>query len=377
MIEENCLQKQKLVGVIHELTMGGAERMMVNILNHFFSNGDEVHLIIFKNIGTLKGLLHNDIIVHDLERSSVKKGMSKCLRTIHKIRPDIVFSGIGHVNIALAPFIPLMRKFLPKTRWISRETNIVSLQNQEEKYPKVFDTLYRKTYQNFDVIIAQSEDMKDDLEQHYPATKSKITLVNNPINIEKVNELSSEKTNFKFAMDKVNLISVGTLRYRKRHDLLLKGLSKLPNFYTLTIVGSGEEESNLKIFSHALGLEKRVRFEGHQTNPYPYVKGADLFVLTSEHEGFPNVLLEANSLGIPVIAFACPGGITEIIEEGINGYSVLNGDVKALALTIEKAIAKKFDKEWVVDSVKRRYSHAIIFEKYEQLFYNKGIPHGS
>jgi len=364
------------VGVIHELTMGGAERMMVNILNHFFSNGDEVHLIIFKNIGTLKGLLHKDIIVHDLESSSVKKGMSKCLRTIHEIRPDIVFSGIGHVNIALAPFIPLMRNFLPKTRWISRETNIVSLQNQEEKYPKVFDALYRKTYQNFDVIIAQSEDMKDDLEQHYPATKSKITLVNNPINIEKVNELSSEKINFKFAMDKVNLISVGTLRYRKRHDLLLKCLSKLPNFYTLTIVGSGEEESNLKIFSHALGLENRVHFEGHQTNPYPYVKGADLFVLTSEHEGFPNVLLEANSLGIPVIAFACPGGITEIIEEGINGYSVLNGDVKALALTIEKAIAKKFDKEWVVDSVKRRYSHAIIFEKYEQLFYNKGTPHG-
>ena len=376
MSKNNSVKSQKIVGIIHELTMGGAERMMVNILNHFLSNGDEVHLIIFKNIGTLKELLHKSITVHDLNRSSVKKGMPKCLRYIHKIKPDIVFSGIGHVNIALAPFIPVMKKLLPSTRWISRETNIVSLQNQEEKYPKVFDSLYTKTYKNFDVIIAQSEDMKNDLELNYPATKSKITLINNPIDIEKVNALSLEKINFKFSIDKVNLISVGTLRHRKRHDLLLKCLSKLPKFCTLTIVGSGEEESSLKIFSHALGLEERVYFEGHQTNPYPYVKGADLFVLTSEHEGFPNVLLEANSLGVPVIAFACPGGITEIIEEGINGYSVLNGDVEALAFTIEKAVAKRFEKEWVVDSVQRRYSHSIIFEKYEDVFYNKGMNYG-
>lgn len=366
-------KEQKLVGLIHELTMGGAERMMVNILNHFLANGDEVHLIIFKNIGTLKSLLHENIIIHDLGSLSVKKGMPKCLREIYKIKPNIVFSGIGHLNIALAPFIPLMRRVLPNTRWISRETNIVSLQNQEEKYPKIFDHLYNKTYKNFDVIIAQSEDMKDDLELNYPSTSSKITLINNPIDIKKVNKLSSEKIAFKFDGDKINLISVGTLRYRKRHDLLLKCLSKLPDIYTLTIVGSGEEETNLKVFSHALGLEDRVTFEGHQTNPYPYAKGADLFVLTSEHEGFPNVLLEANSLGIPVVAFACPGGITEIIEEGINGYSVRNGDIDAFVVTIEKAIAKSFDREWVVDSVERRYSHSIIFEKYEKVFYAEGI----
>jgi len=78
-------------------------------------------------------------------------------------------------------------------------------------------------------------------------------------------------------------------------------------------------------------------------------------------------------LGVPVIAFACPGGITEIIEEGINGYSVSNGDIEALAFTIEKAVAKRFDKGWVVDSVERRYSHSIILEKYENIFYNKGI----
>ena len=370
------MSKQKMVGVIHELTMGGAERMMVNILNHFYENGDDIHLIIFKNIGTLKALLNKDITIHDLDTSSVKKGMPKCLKEIYNINPTQVFSGIGHVNIALAPFIPLMRQLLPNTRWISRETNIVSLQNQEEKYPKIFDYLYNKTYKNFDVIIAQSEDMKNDLEQNYPATSSKISLVNNPIDIKRVTTLGENSVDYKFEKEIVNLVSVGTLRERKRQDLLLETLSLLPQNYHLVIVGSGEEEKSLKELTRILNLKHRVTFEGHQTNPYPYMKGADLFILTSEHEGFPNVLLESNSLGTPVVAFACPGGVTEIIEEGINGFSVANRNIESLATKIREAVERGFDKSLVIDSVKRRYSKDIILERYENIFYNQGAFNG-
>ena len=370
------MSNQKLVGIIHELTMGGAERMMVNILNHFSENGDDVHLIIFKNIGTLKALLNQNITIHDLESHSVKKGMPKCLKEIYSIAPSRVFSGIGHVNIALAPFIPLMRLLLPHTRWISRETNIVSLQNQEEKYPKFFDYLYNKTYKNFDVIIAQSKDMRDDLQQNYPTTASKISLINNPIDMKRVTKLGDKKIDYQFKKEVINLVSVGTLRERKRQDLLLETLSLLPENYHLVIVGSGEEESRLKDLTQILNLKHRVTFKGHQTNPYPYMKGADLFILTSEHEGFPNVLLESNSLGTPVVAFACPGGITEIIEEGINGFSVTNRDVESLALKIKEAVERGFQKSLVIDSVERRYSKEIILERYETIFYNEGVPNG-
>ena len=369
------MKTQKLVGIIHELTMGGAERMMVNILNHFSSNKDEVHLIIFKNIGTLKTLLDESIIIHDLGGVSVKKGMPKCLKKIYKIKPNTVFSGIGHLNIALAPFIPIMKQLLPRTRWVSRETNIVSLQNQEEKHPKFFNHLYRKTYKNFDVIIAQSEDMKRDLEINYPLTSSKLTLINNPIDVEKVKKIGEEPIDYKFEKGMISLISVGTLRSPKRHDLLLKAFSLLTPNYILIIVGSGAEEQRLKALSVELNISGRVHFEGHQTNPYPYMKKADLFVLTSEHEGFPNVLLESNAVGTPVVAFACPGGITEIIEEGINGFSVNNGDVNALVQTIIKATKIGFNSSFVVDSVHRRYSKEIILKHYEDVFYNKEVHH--
>jgi len=370
------MSHQILTGLIHELTMGGAERMMVNILNHFSERGDEVHIVIFKNIGTLKELLNKNIIVHDLKSNSVKKGMPRCLKKIKKIQPNILFSGIGHLNIALAPFIPLMRIVLPKTRWISRETNIVSLQNKEEKYSKLFDYLYNKTYKNFDVIIAQSEDMKRDLEENYPLTASKISLINNPVDIKKVELLGEESLDYKFDRDKINLISVGTLSRRKRQDLILETLALLPLNYHLVIVGSGAEESSLKELTKKLNLEERVDFEGHKTNPYPYMKQANIFILTSEHEGFPNVLLEANSLGTPIVSFPCLGGVDEIIENGVNGFLLLNRDTTNLATKIKEAVEMEFDKKIVIDSVERRYSTDIILKRYENTFYKQGLDDG-
>ena len=353
-----------LVGIIHKLEMGGAERMMVNILNHFAKEGKEVHLIVFHNVGSLKEQLDNKITVHDLKVTSVKSGLFKSFKELYWLKPDIVFSGIGHLNIALAPFIPLLKRVLPKSRWVSRETNIASIKNKKSKYPKLFDWLYRKLYKNYDVIIAQSEDMRDDLECHYPAAAKKAVIINNPIDIERVTLLSNE-----YEVPKINLINVSVLRQAKRHYLMLEVLSKLPSNYYLTLVGSGDEEKKLKHLSKELGLSERVSFEGHQTNPYPYMKKADLFLLTSEHEGFPNVLLEANALGLPVIAFACPGGITEIIQEGRNGFSVSNGDVDKMVETVKKATVYDFNQEDIVKATEERYSQGIILEKYREVFY--------
>jgi len=115
---------KRLVGIIPTLVVGGAERMMITILNYFTTEEFEVHLIVFNNIGETKKEVDSRIIVHDLATSSVGKGIPKCLKKLHSIKADIIFSGIGHLNIALAPFIPFMKVLLPKTKWIARETNM-------------------------------------------------------------------------------------------------------------------------------------------------------------------------------------------------------------------------------------------------------------
>ena len=353
-----------LVGVIHQLVIGGSERIMVDVLNHFVREGKEVHLIIFHSGGILREQLDSSIVIHDLNVTSVKNGMLKLFKELYTIKPNIVFSGIGHLNIALAPFIPLLKIVLPNSHWVSRETNIASIKNKKSKHPKLFDWLYKNLYKNYDVIIAQSEDMRSDLKLHYPATSPKTIVINNPINTKRVKLLSNE-----YEVPKINLINVGVLRQAKRHDLMLEVFSKLPSNYHLTLVGNGEEEERLKHLSNELGVNERISFEGYKSNPYPYMKSADLFLLTSEHEGFPNVLLEANLLGLPIVAFACPGGITEIIQEGINGFSVKNGDVDKMVDTIKKAMDYKFNRENISKLTQERYAQEVIIEKYREVFY--------
>ncbi len=361
------VKRKKLVGLIHHLEIGGAERMMVTVLNHFSEDDFEVHLIVFNYKGALKEQLAPNIIVHDLNIASVSKGMLRCLKEIYSIKPDIVFTGIGHLNITLASFVTFMKKLLSQTKWIARETNIVSLQNKTANYPKLFDWLYKKFYHHYDVIIAQSQDMKEDLEENY-FSSDKIVVINNPIDIERVESASKEKDSYSFKPSNINLLSVSGLREEKRHDLMLKVLSLLPQQYFLTIVGGGEKEISLKALAKDLGLEDRVSFEGQQSNPYVYMKKADLFLLTSEREGFPNVLLEANLLGLPIVAFACKGGIEEIIKEGDNGFFVEFGKIEAMAQKIEFASTYSFDREAIKESTKEAYSKTVILNKYKKIF---------
>ena len=361
------IKPKRLVGLIHALDLGGAERIMLSILNHFVKEGFEVHLIIFNNRGALKDTLSKEVVLHDLAIPSVMRGMPKCVKTIYAIKPDIVFTGIGHLNIALAPFIPFMKRLLPKSKWISRETNIVSLHNQISKYPKLFDWLYKHTYVNYDNIIAQSEDMKADIEKNYFSSE-KIVVINNPIDVQKVQFLSKQEMVEFFDKTKINLLSVSGLRKQKRHDLMLKTLSLLPKEYHLTIVGTGEMEEDLKELSKSLNISDRVSFEGQQENPYVYMQQADLFVHTSQREGFPNVFLEANLLGLPIVAFSCLGGITEIIDEGVNGFYAPFGECELLAKSIEKAMKFSFDKDKIIADTIQKYSKETILKRYKKIF---------
>jgi glycosyltransferase involved in cell wall biosynthesis len=243
----------------------------------------------------------------------------------------------------------------------------VSLHNQISKYPKLFDWLYKHAYVNYDNIIAQSQDMKADIEKNYFSSE-KIVVINNPIDVQKVQSLSKQETAELFDKTKINLLSVSGLRKQKRHDLMLKTLALLPKEYHLTIVGTGETQEELKALSKSLNISDRVSFEGQQANPYVYMRQADLFVHTSEREGFPNVFLEANVLGLPLVAFSSMGGITEIIDEGVNGFYAPFGDCELLVQKIEKANSFTFNKDAIITHTIQKYSKETILEKYKLLF---------
>lgn len=130
-----------------------------------------------------------------------------------------------------------------------------------------------------------------------------------------------------------NIITVGRLTYQKGYDMLLKAWKKVimkNKEWNLIILGRGEEEQNLKRQKQELELEN-VSFEGVSNNIQKYYKEASIFVSSSRCEGLPMCMIEAKSFGIPIVAFDCKTGPSEIIENGENGFLVENGNVDELA----------------------------------------------
>jgi glycosyltransferase involved in cell wall biosynthesis len=99
----------------------------------------------------------------------------------------------------------------------------------------------------------------------------------------------------------------------------------------LHVFGDGPLESDLKRLARELGIHEIVSWHGFQLNPFPVVSRADLVLLTSDYEGLPNALIEAQGLGVPAVSTACPTGPDEIIEDGVTGLLVAVGDSSAIA----------------------------------------------
>ena len=130
------------------------------------------------------------------------------------------------------------------------------------------------------------------------------------------------------------MVGAGRLSAQKDFETLLQAFAPLarvhPHWHVL-ILGSGEREETLRQLVDALALGGRVHLVGFQSNPYPWIGSADLFVLSSRYKGFGLVLTEAMSLGVPVIASDCPWGPGEIIRHGEDGLLFPVGDEAALS----------------------------------------------
>ena len=134
-------------------------------------------------------------------------------------------------------------------------------------------------------------------------------------------------------------------------------------------MGDGRDNELLHQLKKDFELEN-VIFHGQQKNPYQYLKFADLFILSSRYEGFPNVLLEAGACGTYSLANNCPGGIDEIIHKGINGDTGTIENFEEFAEKIRSILHRSNEKLAIRESIRSRFSKEIILQQYEQLFYD-------
>ena len=356
-------KKTKILFIVPSMRGGGAERVISTLLQHLDKDKFELNLALITKEGKFLGDIPNHVNIIDLNSKRVRNSIFKIIKTINTTKVDIVFSTLGHLNLLISMIRPFLSK---KIVFIGRESNTVSVINKQSKSPKLFDFLYNTFYNNFDHIIAQAKYMKKDLVKNYKIQDSKITVINNPIDFGKIEKLANISSEDLFDKNKINLLAVGRLSHQKGFDTLIEILKELDNKYCLSILGLGPDEEKLKSMIKELNLESKVKLLGFKDNPYIYMKQADIFVLSSRFEGFPNVVLEANACQTPVVAFDCPGGTEEIIINGENGYLAKCQNKKDFISKIDSIdLNKKIDKKILI-----KYEVSQIVNSYEILFEN-------
>lgn len=353
------MKKKKIYFILPGLTFGGAERVISILANELDSEKFQTTIVLFSKKGFHLDELKSRVQIIDFNIERIRSAIFPLLKLIYKDKPDFVMGGWGEVSALLAPFI----SFFSKTKFVARETNVVS----EHVKRKEILFLY-KFYNRFHKIIAQSNDMQRDLIKNFNISPQKLVKINNPVNFDLLDQKLTEKVKLPFDPKFKNVVAIGNLSHRKGFDMLLKVFSHLKNEHIkLYILGDGDEREELFKLKEDLELNN-VEFLGIQTNPYPFLAKADLFVLSSRYEGFPNVLLEAGACGTYALANNCPGGIDEIIQPNINGEISSIENAEEFASKIKVLVSQDYDSELIRDSIRSRFAKEIIVEQYNQVF---------
>lgn len=365
--------RRQMLFLIPSLRGGGAERVIATLLRHLDRSKFRLALaVVDMREAAYRDDVPEDVELIDLGCSRVRYALPKIVRLIWQRRPEVVFSTLGHLNLALA----IIRPLLPNgVRYIARETCVVSEILRCYSMPEWWRWAYRRFYRRFDKVVCQSRDMRDDLADNFACPATKTVIINNPVDMDRICRLATERVSDGMRLATGNdtepvirLVSAGRMVPQKGFDLLIEALALCEDpRLRLILLGEGPLREELEALAESRGVARQVRFAGFQKNPYPFFAQADAFVLSSRFEGFPNVVLEALACGTPIIATPAPGGVREILE-GVDGCVIaetVSSDALASAINQWKAGGmKRLDANVVVaayeiDRVVRRYEDVL------------------
>ncbi len=315
----------KKIGIIvNSIGYGGNERSAVNIAQAINEDYD-VSIIIQEDNGN-HYQYDGEVVSLNTPCASSKIGKAiNAIRRVIRLRRVIVQKRIDTLFIILPVTNPI--NYLPfKCKKIVSCRDCGDLIRRTKKYIKMTECA--------DLMICNSNYQASYLSNAMPTLRSKIKTIPNIVDIDKVSQLKDQAIDprtMSFIEDKHCIISVGRFAAAKGFDNLIKSfsiLSKNDNDARLIIIGDGELRGNIERLISNLNLKDKVLLTGFQDNPFKYISKADVFVLSSLYEGFPNVLVEAMACSTPVIATDCPSGPAEILDTSIKDqYSIGKGGI--------------------------------------------------
>ena len=360
----------KLVFVIYSLQSGGAERVLSIMANHWAAKLQKVTLITLED-GSKPAFYEIDSRIHQISLGVARvsqnwfAGILNNLRRIYKLRrafnaaqADTVISFMTETNVitlvaSIGSHIPVV-----VTEHTDPWTGPVA---------DIWSKLRLWLYPRASRVVVLNERAR---EFFNTSLRAHVTVMPNPVVI----ETNKESEDIIHGVTKKHLIvAMGRLSKEKRFDLLIRAYShvaeKCPG-WELMILGDGPERTGLEALRDELGLGNLVMLPGTIKHPHVVLKQSQLFVSSSELEGFPMALCEAMACGLPVIAAEYNSGVCDIVQDGQNGILVPPGDPVALAAAMMRLIKDPRERESLAANgveIGIRYSVDAVMEKWEQL----------
>lgn len=339
---------KKLISIfLPNLRGGGVEKIRIILANQFANKGYKVEFVLMRAEGEL---LEEARIGHSIISLNVARFRSLALPLalyLKRRKPDVIMVAMWPLTAIVPIFASI---FAGKSKVLVSEHSVLSLQYSHKGivYRLIMSSLLSLSYRLSHARIAVSKVVKNDISEISNLKQSAFTVINNPL----VTGYSSSSLSISSAdllwgaPPCFRILTVGSLKPVKNHRLLVKAFARLSDQRArLMILGEGLERDSLLELSHQLDLGMSLIMPGFFIDPSPFYETADLFVLSSDYEGFGNVILEALSHGLPIVATDSGSGPTEILEDGRWGTIVPVNDEIALADAIDKALKGCHDKE--------------------------------
>ncbi len=372
--------KRKICLVLNSPIGGGAERFMIHLINNLSRNLFDIHLLLLKADGEYFHLIRKDITMINLDIQSFE--MNKPINpawvwklgwALKRVQPEIIFSTMGSTNF-MCTLANIGMNINAKV--VIREAGILSHHLAEDRWAGIKKMLYKMCLPGAHMITFPSQAMADDLEHYLNCNIKTKRVIPNFLDTQYLNEKLQESWNpdqLKVKTDKKIIVSMGRLEKIKGFDLGIQAFFEvqkmIPAYYW--ILGQGVEEKNLKELVKQLGISEDTYFLGFQKNPYIFLKHADVFLLPSRSEGFPNALLEAMYCCLPAVATRYSTSTEELLENHREGLVIPNQDVEAMA----EALLQILNNQTLTDHMREnankkssQFSKEKIVQQYEQLF---------
>lgn len=318
-----------------DLSGGGAERVTLDLATGLLEAGVDVDLVVGSFRGALTGSVPDGARVVDLGVARIARALGPLRRYLRDVRPDALVSGLTHANVLAVLAARSVRPRIPVVV-VHHNTLSPAVQHASAPADRAAPPLVRAAYPLADRVVAVSAGVADDLATRAHLRRERIDVVYNPMVFDRlVSAGDAPPPHPWLADDGLRVVlGVGRLHEQKDFATLIRAMSLLPDDHRLLVLGEGAERGPLTALAGRLGLGDRVDLVGFVSNPYPFFRHADVFVLSSRWEGLPTVLVEALAFPVALVATDCPSGPREILDGGRWGSLVPVGDETAIASAV-------------------------------------------